>query len=93
MNLFFCNILLWNIDSVVLHVMLQHVSHTWIALKYPFKLAYEVVVWVNPACCLMAHHRTSRNGNKPKVTVVHRIVSTCSHCFAPPLLLLAHPRF
>ena len=90
MNLLFCNILSWNINTVVLHVMLQHIRYHWVVFKYPIKLAYEVVVWINTAGCLMAYPGTCRYGDGSVIAEVHRIVFTCSHCCNSPVVLRQH---
>ena len=79
MNLLFCNILSWNINTVVLHVMLQHIRYHWVVFKYPIKLAYEVVVGINTASRLMAYLSTCWYGDGSVIAEVHRIVSTCYH--------------
>lgn len=90
MNLFFCNILLWNIDSIVIHIMLQHIGYHWIVFKYPIKLAYEVVVWINTASRLMAYPSTCWYGDGSVIAKVNRIVFTCSHCCNSPVVLRQH---
>lgn len=93
MNLLLSNVLLRHVYAIVLHVMLQHIRYHWVVFKYPIKLAYEVVILINPASCLMAYSSTCWYCNSSVIAEAYRIVSTCSHGFTPPLLLLALFRF